>query len=321
LKGNGTNSSSIIGTLKWAQILGEWDTASDPIVYEGGGENYQAQGQSFPRGLIISNRKLQHGRCSVSVKFTEAPNRFHPAGGLAVGYRSSDRYYIQVQLGAGQAAYSVSEFIPGFGWGILKATGPVSAILPNRAYPLECDIIGQQIRVTVDSVSVLEVLPSRPLEGKQTGLMAAGERAVKFAEFKAASDKLRVFVAMEYREPFDTFYEKIIKPQAEADFDVVRIDEKLGPGVIFPGGVTWQDMQREIAQADVVIAEITPSNPNVFYVCPRARKTNYSLGAARASTFRSTSAAFELFSTTTRLVESHAWKRICQSTWTQSFNR
>jgi nucleoside 2-deoxyribosyltransferase len=40
---------------------------------------------------------------------------------------------------------------------------------------------------------------------------------------------------------------------------VVRIDEKTGPGVIF------QDMQREIAQADVVFAEITHSNPNVFY--------------------------------------------------------
>jgi nucleoside 2-deoxyribosyltransferase len=64
---------------------------------------------------------------------------------------------------------------------------------------------------------------------------------------------------MEYREPFDTFYQKVIKPQAESDFEVVRIDEKTGPGVIF------QDMQREIAQADVVIAEITHSNPNVFY--------------------------------------------------------
>ena len=38
-----------------------------------------------------------------------------------------------------------------------------------------------------------------------------------------------------------------------------RIDEKAGPGVIF------QDIQREIEQAEIIIAEITPPNANVFY--------------------------------------------------------
>jgi nucleoside 2-deoxyribosyltransferase len=40
---------------------------------------------------------------------------------------------------------------------------------------------------------------------------------------------------------------------------VVRIDEKAGPGVIF------RDIQRELEQAEIIIAEITPANPNVFY--------------------------------------------------------
>jgi nucleoside 2-deoxyribosyltransferase len=65
---------------------------------------------------------------------------------------------------------------------------------------------------------------------------------------------------MEFAEPFDTFYREVIQQQAEAaGFEAVRIDEKAGPGVIF------QDIQREIEQAEVVIAEITPVNPNVFY--------------------------------------------------------
>jgi hypothetical protein len=210
-------------------------------------------------GLVVSNRALQHGQARLDVNFGEIQPDSHFAGGLVIGYRSPDRYYIQVQLGAGRTAYSVSEFVPGFGWGILKGTGPHSALQSNRVYPLECDVRGQEVRVKVDGVSVLEVLLSRPLEGKQTGLIAAGEGPVTFSNFKVESDRPRLFVAMEYREPFDTFYQKVIKPQAESDFEVVRMDEKFGPGVIF------QDMQREIAQADVVIAEITPSNPNVFY--------------------------------------------------------
>ncbi len=65
---------------------------------------------------------------------------------------------------------------------------------------------------------------------------------------------------MQFAEPYDTFYREVIQNQAEAaGFKVVRIDEKAGPGVIF------RDIQRELEQAEIVIAEITPANPNVFY--------------------------------------------------------
>ncbi|HBY60755.1 MAG TPA: hypothetical protein DEH78_13100, partial [Solibacterales bacterium] len=114
-------------------------------------------------------------------------------------------------------------------------------------------------RVRVNDVPVLEHLLAQPLEGRQVGIIAAGPGGIRFSDFSVSGDRPRVFVAMEYREPFDTFYREVIKPQAESRYDVVRIDEKAGPGVIF------QDMQREIQQADVLIAEVTPANPNVFY--------------------------------------------------------
>jgi hypothetical protein len=259
MNGNGHNGLAEVEAPRWATLLGEWDIGPDSLVYKGGAEIFQAHGQAFPMGLVVSNRALQHGSYKVAVKFENVAEGSHFAGGLVIGYRSSDRYYIQAQFGAGRTAYSVTEFVPGFGWGVLKATGPITALQPNRDYPLEADIRGQEVRVKVDGVSVLEVLLSRPLEGKQIGLIAAGEGKVTFSQVEVTSDRPRLFVAMEYREPFDTFYQKVIKPQAESDFEVVRIDEKTGPGVIF------QDMQREIAQADVVIAEITHSNPNVFY--------------------------------------------------------
>jgi hypothetical protein len=106
---------------------------------------------------------------------------------------------------------------------------------------------------------VLEILIPRPLEGKQTGLTAAGGHTVRFSNFAMIADRPRAFVAMEHREPFDTFYREVIKPQPEKLYKVVRIDETSGSGVIF------QEVQREIGQSDVVIAEITPADPNVFY--------------------------------------------------------
>jgi hypothetical protein len=216
MNGNGHNGLAEVEALKWAPLLGEWDIGPDSLVYKGGAEIFQAHGQTFPMGLVVSNRALQHGSYKVAVKFENVAEGSHFAGGLVIGYRSSDRYYIQAQFGACRTAYSVTEFVPGFGWGVLKATGPITALQPNRDYPLEADIRGQEVRVKVDGVSVLEVLLSRPLEGKQIGLIAAGEGKVTFSQVEVTSDRPRLFVAMEYREPFDTFYQKVIKPQQRA---------------------------------------------------------------------------------------------------------
>ena len=66
---------------------------------------------------------------------------------------------------------------------------------------------------------------------------------------------------MPFAEPFDPLYRDVIAPVAEQlGFDIVRVDEVPGPGIIL------DDIQQQIAKAHAVVAEIsTPHNPNVFY--------------------------------------------------------
>jgi hypothetical protein len=260
MKPNGNSSVSNGGSsaVRWAPILGHWSVGEEEIAYQGGDERFSGHGQEFAMGVLVNNRELLSGACNVDVEFDDVSSG-HFTGGIVLGYRSPDRYYLQVQLGAGQAAYGVTEFVSGFGWSPLKLAGPRDALEANRKYALDMSLKGQELRVSVDGVKLLEILIPRPLEGKQTGLIAAGSHSVRFSNFATAADRPRAFVAMEYREPFDTFYREVIKPQAEKLCEVVRIDEKSGPGVIF------QDMQREISRSDIVIAEITPANANVFY--------------------------------------------------------
>ncbi len=148
----------------------------------------------------------------------------------------------------------------GFGWRPLVATGQLQNLRSDRDYELQVNLSGQELRVLVDGVPVLQHLLSRPLEGRQIGLIAAGNNEVLFSDLAFSGGRPRAFVVMQFAEPYDTFYREVIQKQAEAaGFEVFRIDEKAGPGVIF------QDIQREIEQAEIVIAEITPANPNVFY--------------------------------------------------------
>ena len=59
---------------------------------------------------FVNNRELLSGACQVDVEFEEVSSGIF-AGGIILGYRSQERYYLQVQLGADQAAYCVSEFL------------------------------------------------------------------------------------------------------------------------------------------------------------------------------------------------------------------
>jgi hypothetical protein len=204
---------------------------------------------------------MQNGTCKVKIRFSSpfAAERVQ-AGGIVFGYRSPEQHYIFAQLGAAQSAYSVGEYVTGFGWRPLAATGQLQNLKSDRDYVLQVNLSGQELRMLVDGVPILQHLLTHPLEGRQVGLIAAGNQEVSFSEFAASGGRPRAFVVMQFAEPYDTFYRDVIQKQAEgAGFEVFRIDEKAGPGVIF------QDIQREIEQAEVVIAEITPANPNVFY--------------------------------------------------------
>lgn len=254
------NGRNKLTKANWAPILGQWDIAEATLQFRGEGENAAARGQRVPIGLAVSNVVMQNGSCHVGIRFTAPFYGDEQAAGIVLGYRSPEQQYVFAELGAARSAYSIGEFVSGFGWRPLVTAGQLQNLKANRDYLLQVNLSGQELKVSVDGVPVLQHLLSHPLEGRQLGLIAAGNQTISFSDFDVSSSHPRAFVVMQFAEPYDTFYREVIQKQAEAaGFDVVRIDEKAGPGVIF------QDIQREIEQAEVVVAEITPANPNVFY--------------------------------------------------------
>jgi len=245
--------------LNWAPIPGQWDITETSQIFRGKGQNFGANGRSFPIGLTVSNAAMQNGMCRVEIRFSAPFGTGEQAGGIVLGYRSPEQRYIFAELGGHGNAYSVAEYVSGFGWKPLVATGQLQNLKSDQEYVLQVNLSGQELRLLVDDVPLLQHLLSHPLEGRQVGLIASGNQDVSFSGFAVSSGKPSAFVVMQFAEPY-TFCQEVIKSQAEAaGFEVVRIDEKAGPGVIF------QDIQREIEQAEIVIAEITPANPNVSY--------------------------------------------------------
>ncbi len=70
---------------------------------------------------------------------------------------------------------------------------------------------------------------------------------------------MKAFIVMPFAPEFEQVYEAIRRACKMAGFESVRADEILEPGSII------NQIFDQIAQADVVIAEVTSKNPNVYY--------------------------------------------------------
>jgi hypothetical protein len=70
----------------------------------------------------------------------------------------------------------------------------------------------------------------------------------------------RAFVIMQFTEPFNSFFRHVIQPVAKAvGLEAFRASDVYKPGIIL------EDILHDILESEVIIAEITSGNPNVFY--------------------------------------------------------
>jgi hypothetical protein len=255
--GNGNGATH---ELTWASLAGLWSFDGPTARYLGPSPN------ALPFGLARSSASFRDGQISTTV--TLGRNEATTAG-IAVGIQSLGERYVSVQLGAWDYAYSIAEHNPEIGWIALARAGVLRNLEARRAYQLSVAVQGQKIRMRVDGVDVLETVLPEPFIGTGAGLFAWDSATVQFDGFAVEHQRPHAFVVMPFREPFDSLYTDVIKPEAEKlDCEITRVDEIQSPGIIL------DDIRQQIQAAQVVVAEISTENPNVFYEVGYAHAKN-----------------------------------------------
>ena len=113
--------------------------------------------------------------------------------------------------------------------------------------------------LTVDGIKVIDEKLRHPI-GTQIGLLAAGDGVVEFRDYQFDGTSPKTFVVMQFEETCDNLYKEVIVPVCESSgFEVQRADDVFRPGIIL------QDIINGLVDSEVVIAEISSSNANVFY--------------------------------------------------------
>ena len=254
----------------WAPVAGTFETLS-PTVHFTGGEPPAATGAVNPSGqklalvgLALSSQEIVEGDVSADVVFESvSPNS---TCHITLAYDMGANWHLLMAGIGGPAgpAYSIREFGGQRGagkWFDYITVGDRTNIKSSVTYHLELKVRGSMLTLLIDGVIVGQTTilepPGRP---RQVGLFFGDFKPVVASNFKVVASKPRVFMLMQFGQEFDAVYRDVVKDVCEAyAIPAMAANEVAGPGLII------SDIIREINEAQLVIADITPMNANVYF--------------------------------------------------------
>jgi hypothetical protein len=204
----------------------------------------------------MSNQQFGDGTICAEIAFdTVEPESLC---GLLLYRNPRDESIIEVQLGGAVGFCSLLSF-GGGQWNILARAG-VGPPEAKRKYQIEVTVSGSSVNVTVDGINVLSATLPAPLPRGQAGIFCQSKGDIEVSNFVVQGRPFRAFVVMQFSEAYNALYREVVMPVCELEgVQAIRADEVYGPGLII------QDIERQLIEAQIVIAEISPTNANVYY--------------------------------------------------------
>lgn len=238
---------------RWLAVHGNWDHESaDPATYLG------LQPPDRDPGLLVApaDHALTRGRLATTVHLPTDEGGAQAR--ILLARDPDDRGYISAGLGGHNARYVIEAFEPRHGLLRPLALSEHPPQAWDAAIPIAVHVEGRRLTLHVADILVLSAQMPRALRpSDQLGLFAWAERPVVFEGFEARPQPACVFVAMPFKG-YEEPYAEIIGPMGDLA-RIVRGDNRSGPG-----SITAQ-IERDIQEADVVVAEVTATNANVFF--------------------------------------------------------
>ena len=242
---------------KWKGIWGEWDTLETPLKFLGKGSSLPTDCSGFVFGVAASSvDRFTEGSIEANIRFEDVAGREQTAG-VILGFKSMNDPFFYVEFGDA-CGFSISNYTSGLVRPLVRNQS--SPLRSQIQYALKVTLRGRIVELRINDVKVAETVLSAESAGHQVAALASGHAPIVFEDFRVKRAPPRAFVATEFTPAFNRVWNQVIRKAAEAEgFKPIRIDDVAGPNPILA------DIKRHVAEAAIVIAEITPLNANVFY--------------------------------------------------------
>jgi Nucleoside 2-deoxyribosyltransferase len=234
---------------RWLRIAGDWPRRPD-ATYAG---HARADGRA---GLLLAPSSLKFKRGELATTIRIAPDE-RDAQARIVLAGDGEGNYVSAGVGGHGACYVVEAFESRYGHQRPLALTGVPDIWAEEVR-LTVHVSSRHLTIEIGETEVLTTTMPRALQANdQIGLFAWSEAPVVFEKFAVRSRPPQVFVALPF-SGYDDVFAEIIAP-LHTVAEIVRGDTKRGPGSI------PEQIESSIAEADVVIADVSATNANVFF--------------------------------------------------------
>lgn len=266
-------------SYRWMPLVGQFDQQKkDGLIFRGAWEERPAADQAssgveapptrLPSlGIALSDKEVSDGTVDAEVTYSAVG----PISGceLIIGFDIETRSYLTAGLsGFPDAMFSIREWAapsqrPGdlHRWTTYDLGGDRRNLKAKKKYTLRVSVSGSRIELSVDGVPVAAAtVPPNPKRRRHVGLWCSNHADISIENIRVQGGQPRAFVVMQFSAPYDQVYSEVIRVVCEEfNLKAIRADELYGPGLIIG------DVVDQIQRAQVIIADITPSNANVFF--------------------------------------------------------
>jgi len=212
----------------------------------------------FEQGTISWEMFLEDSTSTCNILLPADPSS-PQASGTLVSPTESQTTDFELSFGVNclGAPYGIAA-LRNYNWEPVIGAGHGSTVPVQRWISVSVRVVGSSIDMFVESVRILSV--TRTLKRGQIGLFMQGDTPIKFRNLKIDAQQPLCFVVMQFTADFNILYSDVIKPLCEEyGFRVIRGDD------FYTSGQILEDITQSIRTSALVIADVTPDNPNVFY--------------------------------------------------------
>lgn len=247
--------------INWLVTLGNASIENDELIYipEKGTNN---EGKEFNYVSIInSNIHFENGTIEFSVK-------------------TKDKYALcQVVLNSEKGNVNIGMNTNGYLFGIirhdeenrrwenLEGSGFAETYIIDNVYNYKVEVEGSIVTLFVNEIKVAETI--HEIRNSQLKFYLSGDSEITVSNIRVNSKKQKAFIVMQFTEDYNQLYKEVIKPICERfGLECERADEFYTTTPIIA------DVIKSIVNSSLIIADITPDNPNVYYEVGYAHAIN-----------------------------------------------
>lgn len=240
-----------LGTIEDGHIKTKPSYTKDPYNNDVMGYTYVNSDSFFEEGAIEFNLKIQsvNAVCQIILSSELSED-------LNIGINVMGHSYGIMRLNS-----ATNQFEP------LRGVGNNQTLSLNKFFKIKVESIGSILRLYINEVPVVAAVQS--LKKNVFRLVCGDNHPVEIKDIKIEPKKPVAFIVMQFSEEYNNLYTEVIKPICEEfGYRVDRADE------FFTSTPIISDIVKSIKNSSVIIAEITPDNPNVFYEVGYAHAIN-----------------------------------------------